>query len=423
MIALRQEKDMSSLSGETSRPFLAFVNDEATADIVRKVAEQRDFPADNVIAGDLDDAINNLAAISTPPLLVIDLGKAPDVMIEAERLAHVCDPEARVILLGEVNDLHVYREVIAAGVADYLIKPFTENDLLESFERARPQEKKQTAKAELPDTIEKAVVAAVIGVRGGVGASTIAANAAWHAANTLGNQITLIDMDLTFGTQALILDVDPGSGLSDAMREPGRMDELFVKRASVGVGDTLRVMASETDLSKGDIASALAFNGLLDFIREETTLVVVDLPRALAVNQPEILDVLDRIVLVAEPSLAAMRDTARLMGHIKARNPAAKVSVVMNRQGIAAKEELARKTFEDGAGLHISNVLPFDPKAAISAEASGACVLSIAAKSKLGRALVDVSALIAGVEEAGKKKGLFSGLFKGSSKKKEAEDT
>lgn len=401
MIALR--KDNPVMPADASRPFLAFAADDATAEIIRRVCEGEGMSVDNVINADLLGAIESLSDIRTPPLLIVDLGEASNVMEAAERLSEVCDADARVILLGEVNDLHVYRNVISAGVADYIVKPFTDMDLSESLERARPKSVVEIKPVEqiVPDGTT--VSTAVIGVRGGVGASTIAANAAWHLSHDVAKSVTLIDMDLTFGTQALMLDVDPGAGLGDAMREPDRMDELFVKRASVKLDERLRVMASEIDPSRGDIASAGAFSGLLEFVEADTDVVIVDVPRTLAIAQPEILIPFSRIVLVAEPNLASMRDVARLSTLVKSTNPAAVISVILNRQGIASKEELTQKIFEEGSGLKVDLKIPFEPKTAFSAEASGKCVLVTSPRSKMGRALIDVALTIAGIEDIPKK--------------------
>ncbi len=401
MIALR--KDNPVMSSNASRPFLAFAADDATADIIRRVCEGEGMSVDSVINADLLGAIESLSDIRTPPILIVDLGTTLNVMEAAERLSEVCDADARVILLGEVNDLHVYRSVISAGVADYIVKPFTDMDLSESLERARPRPVAEIKPVEPEASVGTTVSTAVIGVRGGVGASTIAANAAWHLSHDVAKSVTLIDMDLTFGTQALMFDVDPGAGLGDAMREPERMDELFVKRASVKLDDRLRIMASETDPSRGDIASAGAFSGLLEFVEADSNVVIVDVPRTLAIAQPEILVPFSRIVLVAEPNLAAMRDVARLLTLVKGTNPAADITVILNRQGIAPKEELAQKTFEEGSGLKVDLKISFDPKTAFSAEASGKCVLATSPRSKMGRALIDAARAIAGIEDAPKK--------------------
>ena len=102
------------------------------------------------------------------------------------------------------------------------------------------------------------------------------------------------------------------------------------------------------------------------------------------------------VVLVAEPGLAAMRDSARLAALVVSVNPTASVSVVLNRQGLAQKYELSRKTFEEGAGLSVAAVLPFDPKTALGAEAAGKCVAQWARRSRLGRAMATVADTITG---------------------------
>lgn len=397
MIALRKDETPDNIG--MSHAFLAFATDQQTADALTRGAESEGFPSDCVIRATLIETIESLSTMPTPSILVVDLGASSDIMGEAARLAEVCDADACVILLGEVNDMHIYRDVLAAGVADYLVKPFTYHEFSACLQRARPHVAPAAVVAQVPDADGRADAVCVIGVRGGVGASTIAANAAWFVADQLQKNVTLIDMDLTFGTQALILDIDPGGGLADAMREPGRMDELFVKRASVTLGEKFRVMASETDPAKGDLADGAAFSELLDYVREDSELVVVDVPRASAVAHPAILDGFSRIVLVAEPSLAAMRDSVRLSALINAVNPGADIFVVLGRQGIAPREELSVKIFEDGAGLKVAATLPFDAKTAMRAEADGKCVLQAHRRSKLGRALVQVTELIAGVEK------------------------
>jgi len=395
MIALK--KTTASEPAAMSHDFLAFATDQQTADTIMRGAESEGIVDDCVIRASFDEALESLAAMPTPSILVVDLGPSNDIMGDVSRLAEVCDAGARVILLGSVNDLRIYRDVIAAGVADYLIKPFTYHDFSACLQRTRPpaESAPSVAAAETPARTD---AVCVIGVRGGVGASTLAANAAWFAAEQAQKNVTLIDMDLTFGTQALILDVDPGGGLSDAMREPGRMDELFVKRASVTLGEKFRVMASETDPAKGDMADAAAFAELLEFVRQDCELVIVDVPRSCAVAHPAMLDAFSRIVLVAEPSLAAMRDAVRLATLAGAVNPGAEVSVVLSRQGIAPKEELSVKTFEDGSGLKIAACVPFDPRTAMRAEAEGKCIVQAHPRSKLGRALAPVAALICGQE-------------------------
>ncbi|MDV7396632.1 P-loop NTPase, partial [Arthrospira platensis SPKY1] len=89
---------------------------------------------------------------------------------------------------------------------------------------------------------------AVIGARGGVGATTVAVNCAWLLAHDLELKTALIDLDLYFGSCALALDVEPGKGFREALENPERIDGLFLERAMVRVSDKLFLLAAEDDL-------------------------------------------------------------------------------------------------------------------------------------------------------------------------------
>lgn len=417
MIALRKPEEPRV--EDEARPFLAFVSDEATAAIVRDAVTQADLSGDDIIVGSLDDAIDGLANVRTPALLIVDLGASPNVMVEAERLAQVCDPDADVVLLGAVNDMMLQRELVAAGVADYIVKPFVAADLARTVRRLQapaPAPEQTVHVQPKPDDMTCQGIA-VVGVRGGVGASTIAANLAWSLSHDLGHKTTLLDLDLTFGTQALLMDIDPGNGLADAMLEPGRMDELFVKRASTTIDEKLSVIAAETDTQRGDIASDEAIDGLFAFLAADNAYVVADIPRSLAVAQPRVLKRFARIILVAEPTLASVRDTARMATHIGLNAPEAVIGIVLARCGFAKSEELSQKAFEQGANVKVAATLPYDPRTAMSAEAAGKCVTSVAKRSKLGRAMIDAVPTLCGQELGAKRAGLGA-LLKGIKKPK-----
>src|SRR5205085_6436501 len=86
--------------------------------------------------------------------------------------------------------------------------------------------------------------------RGGVGATTAAVSCAWLMATEQRERVALVDLDLHFGTVALKLDLDPGSGLCEALEQPSRIDSLFIERAMVKVTDNLRVLAAEASATQ-----------------------------------------------------------------------------------------------------------------------------------------------------------------------------
>src|SRR5918999_6528501 len=187
-------------------PFTAFVCDDATADMLRPVAVEYGWSPEKVNKGRLRNAVQSLSVSASPNILFVDLSESADPLNDINALAEVCEPGTVVIAAGQVNDVRLYRDLVASGLQDYLLKPFTADQLREAFIHAQliisgPRLSENAT--EKPN-----VTAAVIGVRGGVGASTVASSLAWLMGDKGGRSTALLDLDIHFGTGALGLDLE-----------------------------------------------------------------------------------------------------------------------------------------------------------------------------------------------------------------------
>ena len=192
-------------------------------------------------------------------------------------------------------------------------------------------------------------VIAVVGARGGVGATTIAVNLAWMLAHEQGLRVALVDLDLFFGSCGLTLDLEAGRGFREALENPSRIDGLFIERAMVRADDNLFVLSAEEALDYAITFDPSAIELLIEHLRRDFQAVVVDLPRFAARSQTAMLMPPSSIVLVSEPSLAGMRDTQRLVKLFANGAPKAELSIVLNRVGANKGAELSRGDFEAGA--------------------------------------------------------------------------
>lgn len=376
-------------------PFTGFAADEVTREALARAADGAGLEPAAVLRGGCSEAREALAGVATPKLLVVDLDDAADPLQEATALAEVCDPGTRVILLGRVNDIGIYRALIELGARDYLVKPVS----LEALERAldaalAPEPAPMAAETAPAAAPEGTLVTAVVGTQGGCGASTVAANLAWLLASEHGCRTVLIDLDLVFGTQAIAFDVEPGRGLIDAFAAPGRIDPLFVRRALVQVGERLSLMAGEAEPGAVPTVGADGLEAMLEVLREEVDAVVLDVPRALAAAEPELLAAARRVFLVSAPSLAGMRDTLRLRRRLAVAEGAA-IDLVLNRTGLAPKAELARDVFEEGAESKAAFVLPEDAKATAAAATAAKPLAQVAPRAKAVAALRGIAAAVA----------------------------
>ena len=331
-----------------------------------------------------------------------------DPLGDINELADLCEPGTRVIALGTANDVRLYRSLIDAGVTDYLIKPVAPADLARAAQQAIAGHKPEAAEG------KQGRIAAVLGARGGVGASTVAVNLGWLLSQEQGQKVVLVDLDLMFGTVALSLDIEPGSGFRDVLQNPSRIDPLFLERASIRVTDTLAVLGTEDLLIGGTHWNADAFVPLLTELTKAFDHIVLDIPRAFAIQHPELIAAASTTVLVTDLSLAALRDLLRIKALAREHAPHTRLKVVANHARPLGKGEMPAAEFERGIEDKIACTIPFDPKSAAQAAGAGRPLVAVARKSKGAEALRRMSqSLVVTKAKKKKTKGFaFARLFK-----------
>jgi len=359
----------SGRSGGLRDPFTAFVCDEATAEILRPIAVEHGWAPEKVNKGGLRNAVQSLSVSASPNILFVDLSESGDPLNDINALAEVCEPGTVVIAAGQVNDVRLYRDLVASGIQDYLLKPFTPDQVRDAF--AHAQMTISGPRTNEPSMERPHVVAAVIGARGGVGASTVASSMAWMMGDKINRSTALLDLDVHFGTGALSLDLEPGRGLTDAIENPSRIDGLFIERAMVRANDRLSVLSAEAPINQPLLTDGSAFFQLLEEMRAAFETTVIDLPRSMLVQHPHLLNDAHVAVLVVDLTLAATRDAIRILSWLKANAPQARVIVVANKVAPGGVQEINRKDFEKSIERAVDVVIPFDAKAATNAAKLG----------------------------------------------------
>ena len=350
----------ASRAGSLRDPFSAFVTDEETAEMLRPIAVEHGWSPEKVNKGGLRNAVQTLSVSASPSILFVDLSESGDPLNDINSLAEVCEPGTVVIAAGQVNDVRLYRDLVASGIQDYLLKPFSPDQLRDAFANAQ-----MTISG--PRMVESGnekpnVMAAVIGVRGGVGASTVATSLAWLMGDKAGRSTALLDLDVHFGTGALALDLEPGRGLTDAIENPSRIDGLFIERAMVRANDKLCVLSAEAPINQSMLTDGSAFYQLQEEIRHAFEGTVIDLPRNMMVQYPHLLGDVHVVIVVVEFTLSGTRDAIRILSWLKANAPQARVIVVANRcqTGVHGSEPQGFRAFDRAQGRHRPAVRPED---------------------------------------------------------------
>lgn len=354
----------------------AFLSDPETRAVVQDVVEDR-WPNAILQDGGLSAALGALSQNPSPPILIVDISGSEDPNAGARSLMALCDSSTRVIAIGTVNDIGYYRRLTELGVSEYLVKPVDQASIVAALDggsNPRP------ALRAIEDEDVRNVVS-VVGVRGGVGATTLTVNLAWIVGHEHKQNCAIVDLDLQFGTVGLQLDLEPSHGLREALENPERIDALFIASAMANEGENLFVLSAEEPFDESVNYTAAACGTLLEALPDDLQHVFLDLPSRSVVENPSLLQHSRKIVLVSDLSLVGMRDVARLSKLCADAAPDAALHIVLNRVGMAAKGEIPKVEFVKGAELPVNHEIPFDAKLAATAAIAGKSFPAIAGRS------------------------------------------
>ena len=395
--------------------FAAYLCDETSLDVLRPVVIELGWAPEKCNKGGLRNAIQSLSVSASPNILMVDLSESGDPLNDINALAEVCEPGTVVIAIGQVNDVRLYRDLLASGIHDYLLKPLSANMLRDSLNQA--QAIFMAPRGGDEDSVQRHVSTAIIGTRGGVGASTLATSLAWIFSVEKHMPTALLDLDVHFGTGALTLDIEPGRGLTDAIDNPSRIDGLFIERAMIRANDNLAILSAEAPINQPLMTDGAAFMQLQEEFRHTFEMTVVDIPRNMLINFPQLLNDVNVIVLGAEMSLASARDSIRILSWLKSHAPQAQVLIAANKvqPGVA---EISKADFEASIERKIDVSIPFDQKAAANAAKLGKTFVEANSSAKASAAIKQLSAKIIGAgdenaeedEAEGAKKSLLGSL-------------
>ena len=378
---------------------IAVLQDQPTFDRIQGVIRELQLDDELHLEPSLDGALRRMREGGSPRVLVLDLSDSTAPIAELSSARSIGGMDLKILALGTVNDVGLFRDLLAAGASDYLVKPVSREALAASLEK-----RGNTATGGPGAGLGQVVV--FIGSRGGAGTTTAAVSAAWLLSEKHKESTVLLDLDLHFGTVALNLDTDPGSGLCEALEQPSRIDALYVDRATVKVSETLRILAAEAAVAETLMIDAGAIDVLLYELRRKFSWVIIDLPRWVTPTQRVVLGAAGKVVIVCERSLAGLREAIRLQGLMREHAPQTEVLLI---DGGASGERamVSKSEFEKAVGKTLDVSLPYDAKSAGAAANAGQPLPLAAPRSAVARELEQLITKLAGAAEPQKKK-MFS---------------
>src|SRR6187399_147486 len=376
----------------------AFCASSDTAAAMQSAGEDRRMSKAHlkVQMGGMTAAIEAYRASATPNVVIIEAdGRGDELLAGLDTLAEVCDAGTRVVVVGNMNDIVLYREMTRRGVSDYMITPVGPVDLIRAI----------SGLFYAADAKPVGRTLAVVGAKGGVGASTVAHNIAWAIARDVHLDAVVADLDLPFGTAGLDFNQDPPQGIADAVMSPDRIDTAFVDRLLSKCTDHLSLLAAPATLDRVYDFGTEAFDSIFDVLRSSVPCIVLDVPHQWTGWTKRALIGADDILIVAAPDLANLRNTKNIFDLLKASRPNDRTPLYcLNQVGIPKRPEIPAAEFAKAIESHPIATIPFEPQIFGSAANNGQMIAEIAASHRTTEMFLQIAQRLTGRGETKKPK-------------------
>ncbi len=379
----------------------AFCDTVDTAAAVQAAGEDRRMAKAHlrIQMGGLTAAAEAYRSAPTPNVIILESENGgDDILAGLDQLAEVCDPGTRVIVVGRTNDVMLYRELVRRGVSDYLISPIGALQVVRSV----------CGLFSAPDAKPVGRIVAVVGAKGGVGASTVAHNVAFSIARDLALDSVVADLDLAFGTAGLDFNQDPPQGIAEAVFSPDRVDTAFVDRLLAKCTDHLSLLAAPATLDRVYDFGADAFEAIFDSLRTTVPCVVLDVPHQWAGWTKQSLVAADDILIVAAPDLANLRNAKNMYDFLKAARPNDhRPLYCLNQVGVPKRPEIKAADFAKALEDEPVAAIPFEPSLFGSAANNGQMIAEISSSHRTAEVFRELAQLLTGRVQPKKQRGGF----------------
>lgn len=370
-------------------PVMAVLPEDVDPAFANQIANSLGYPyADIVVGSPMNAAVALAARERSPAYIIIDIGtRAGDVISEIDQIAESCEAGTRVIVIGRINDITFYRELIKMGVLEYFTHPADLQEVKAALMAGRSGD----------DNDGKKVIT-FMSAASGDGSSTLAMNVAHSIANDFKKKTVLVDMDYQFGMVAKNLDLNTQFGIKEIFDHPDRgVDPTLVRRMISPYGDNLSVIAAPEELKYLPDLSPETIHTLISTLTSEYEVVIVDLPHIWSGWTSSAISASTDVVLVAQLWLRSITHAARLLGLWRNMGISDEmVTVAINRSGAKFKEGISEKDFERVCSHSIDYNIANDIRTIVAAESQGQMIMEVS-QSTLAMQLKGLAGMLMGL--------------------------
>jgi pilus assembly protein CpaE len=388
--------------------------------IVDDIPETRDhlakllgFEPDVQVVGTASSGADAIAqAIKLlPDVILMDINM-PDMdgISATERLSSQV-PSAAVVMMSVQGEADYLRRSMLAGAREFLVKPFSSDELTASIRQVYSREKEKAGRArdvaaaaahgsQTQDPTEEGQVVAVFSPKGGVGRTTIAVNLAVAAALELGKKVTLVDGSFQFGDVAVLLNLNPKDKsmaelvpqLEDG-RDPDSVD-AFTQTHSSGI----RVLLAPPSPEMAELITPAGVKHVIEILRQHSELVVIDCAAWFNDTLLGILDQADVVLTVLTLEITSIKNTRLFLEVAEQLGYSHKIRLVLNRADTTLGIRVA--DVEHSIGRKVDHTIVSDGRAVVYALNRGVPFVVSNRESQVSQDVFRLAASIVGSRES-----------------------
>lgn len=364
-------------------PLMVVLQDASEQEFANQLATAMGYAYADIIIGQPLEAASAIQARGiSPTYILLDIATMvpSEVLHQLDAVAQYCDAHTRVVVIGLINDISLYRQMKARGVIEYFTRPVE----IPSLRSALMTQNPDALNALSRQTVRKdeSYVITFMSAASGDGSSTVALNTAYALAHQFGQPTVVIDMDYQFGMIARNLDKSSQYGIKDIFEYPDRIIDLTLVEKMLVSHQTepnLKIISAPIELRVLPPIKPEVIRNLIATLKSEFKFIIIDLPHIWSPWVAAALGEASHRIMVAQLWLRSVTHSSRLLKYWReiGIDTEKSVSVVINRSGAKFKEAITEKDYERVCGLEIKFNLANDTKAIVSAENQGKTVTEI----------------------------------------------
>ncbi len=388
--------------------------------IVDDIQETRDhlakllgFEADIEVVGTASSGTEaiGLATRVLPDVILMDINM-PDMdgIAATERLSAQV-PSASVVMMSVQGEADYLRRSMLAGAREFLVKPFSSDELTASIRQVYSREKEKAGRAALTiaartqDPTQEGQVVAVFSPKGGVGRTTIAVNLAVAAASELAKKVTLVDASFQFGDVAVLLNLNPkDKSMAELVPEleQGR-DPDSVETFTLTHSSGIHVLLAPPSPEMAELITPAGVKHVIEILRQHSELVVVDCAAWFNDTLLGILDLADVVLTVLTLEITSIKNTRLFLEVAEQLGYSHKIRLVLNRADTTLGIRVA--DVEHSIGRKVDHTIVSDGRAVVYALNRGVPFVISNRESQVSQDVLRLATSIVGSRESSEEEG------------------